>query len=454
MDQTQDLTPNDDLEQQALISGSAFHELHSVLRKRLVQGAILLDPTQPATSQLNSEWGHDISDFNEALKHPLDAHGPRGSRNQSALPSDYVMCHLWRNWFSEIAPWLDKFNGEHIFRDAMPSFAREHSHLRYAMLALSARQLELTQSTLSSGYSLALSQEAVRQLLPHLSIRSVAVVATCVILCLIDSLNCTPDVWQQSLDGCVSLIQALGISGFAGGIEEVLFWTFARMDVGAGLALSRATLTPANFWSLEVDMEGTVGLFKSSNNVEQWSRYSTYLVAMVLDLLAPISTDALQGSARNDPKFRDSWLQIWKHICDWYQERPSQMNAITTVPSSDKSPFPTILLSNPAAVSATQLHHTASILMLQNQPLAVRLNPRPRSILWHARQICGISISNDDHAAWLDGVQPLLIAGKCMSNPSEHRAILELLGRIQRDSGWRTESTVEALKDFWGDLGD
>ena len=39
----------------------------------------------------------------------------------------------------------------------------------------------------------------------------------------------SPQMWRRHLDGCACLIQSLGINGFSGGLEQALFWCFARM---------------------------------------------------------------------------------------------------------------------------------------------------------------------------------------------------------------------------------
>jgi hypothetical protein len=47
-------------------------------------------------------------------------------------------------------------------------------------------------------------------------------------------------------------------------------------------------------------------------------------------------------------------------------------------------------------------------------------------------------------------MQPLWIAGQWMSHPSEHQEILELLERIEKESGWPTQWRADDLKEFWG----
>jgi len=130
------------------------------------------------------------------------------------------------------------------------------------------------------------------------------------------------------------------------------------------------------------------------------------------------------------------------------------MRPVMSFPQTESNPFPTVLYSNPAAMSGNQFYHTTAILMLQHKPHSFQLAPKPRSILWHARQICAISLSNDHHGMLTNSIQPLWIAGQWMSHPSEHKAILEVLDRIEKDCGWGTQWRADDLKEFWGDLGD
>ncbi|KAK7429351.1 hypothetical protein QQZ08_004163 [Neonectria magnoliae] len=456
MEQIQAFTPEGTSEDGIFLPGSAYHELHSTLRNHLIQETRSNAPTRSTTPRFEADSLHDTSttmddDSVEAI--PLPDY-QTSVDSQLPLLSEDEECALWKNYFDEIAPWLDKFDRDRHFQHILPTMTKNHDYLRYSMLALSARQLELKETTLPTDRSLALYQEAIHLLLPDLPTRNTAVIATCVILCVLEMLSCSPKAWRRHLDGCASLMEAVGINGFVGGIEEALFWCFARMDVCGGLISSVKTLIPVSHWASKRTLEADIESFRSTKDFEHWANYAVYLIAHVLDLLAPLPSETLQAPTRNDPKFRARWLKLWKYICDWHHRRPAPLLPTMTIPSSDASPFPTILFSNPSAISGNQLHHTASILMLQNQPPSVRLASKPRSILWHARQVCGISISNDHHGAWTNGIQPLWIAGRCMSHASEHKAILELLGRIERESGWRTRWRADDLKEFWGDLGD
>ncbi|KAK1585498.1 fungal-specific transcription factor domain-containing protein [Colletotrichum navitas] len=458
-------TPEGSYEDGIFLPGSAYHELHSTLRNHLIQEVRSNGPTRHASpASAHTPRRRSGSGFIDASSGPSSS--GEAAEAVDDLSSDHEPpclpleeeCALWKNWVDEISPWLDKFDNQRHFQHSLPTMARSHNHLRYSMLALSARQLELKDKNRPTDQSLALYQEAIHLLLPQLPTRTTAVAASCVVLCVLEMASCSPKAWRRHLDGCASLMEAIGINGFVGGVEQALFWCFIRMDVCGGLISSVKTLIPVNHWASRVDLEADVALFLANPGHDMWANYAVYLCGQVLDLLAPLAKANPGGlffdGPRNDMRHRVRWMKLWKYVEDWHSRRPPEMQHIMSIPSSDTVPFPKILYSNPAAISGNQLYHTASLLMLQNRPASLRLSPKPRSALWHARQICGISMTNHHHGAWTNSIQPLWIAGRCMSHPAEHRAILELLEKIERESGWGTKWRADDLKDFWGDLGD
>ncbi|KAI8293137.1 Transcription activator AMTR1 [Colletotrichum sp. SAR11_240] len=113
---------------------------------------------------------------------------------------------------------------------------------------------------------------------------------------------------DKHLDGCASLMEAVGMNGFVGGVEQALFWCFARMDVCGGLISSVKTLIPVNHWASQIDLEADVGLFLSHPGHDMWANYAVYICAQVLDLLAPLAKANPGGlffdGPRNDMRYR------------------------------------------------------------------------------------------------------------------------------------------------------
>jgi hypothetical protein len=230
-------------------------------------------------------------------------------------------------------------------------------------MAVSARQLERQEDP--NGFlslSLVLYQQAIRYLIPHLGSRSTAVIATCVVLCVLEMLSCSPLDWEHHLDGCAVLLQAVQINGFSKGLEGALFWCFARMDVCGGLISSKETLIPVSSWTA-TDLQSSVQLFKSDIfHYESHAKYSVFLTAHVVKLLSSRHMMASHHhgsvfgpSKPSDEDFDAKWLELWGLLEDWNSYRPAEMYPAFTRHSS---PFPTILFTTPSAISG-MAHHVS-----------------------------------------------------------------------------------------------
>lgn len=137
---------------------------------------------------------------------------------------------MWlKNYINEVAPWLDMFDAQQAFGRKVPMLAKTSAPLTYAILAISARQME-RQKKLGGDYnSLELYQEAIRSLTPQLQARDPNILATCVILCCLEMMSAAPRNWRRHLDGCAALFKSYGIHGFSTGIPQAVFWCYARM---------------------------------------------------------------------------------------------------------------------------------------------------------------------------------------------------------------------------------
>ncbi|TLD05663.1 C6 transcription factor [Venturia nashicola] len=254
--------------------------------------------------------------------------------------------------------------------------------------------------------------------------------------------SCSPKAWRRHLDGCASLMQSLDIRGDAGGAEEAVFWCFARMDLCGGLISLERTLIPVEKWTSDAVTEVMVSTYPRSGEFHDYAKMASNIIARAMDLFSYYhAAEGAFGISGADPLRSEAYGKRWRSLFDdiqeWFTTRPKEMLPIMAMSAKDcGSPFPTILYSNAAAISGNQFAHTAAILMLQRKPRDMVLG-KVRSVLWHARQICGISLSNDHHGAWTNTVQPIWIAGRLMSHPQEHDAIVRLLKRIEREPAGR-----------------
>ncbi|KXS98488.1 hypothetical protein AC578_2603 [Pseudocercospora eumusae] len=437
------------LEDGIFVPGSEFQELHAALRSKIIDTA-----RSTAPSRIGSPDPHHHR-RPELQRSETSESADEESRRLAHLSIDqeYV---LLQNYINEVAPWLDKFDVHRHFELVLPMLAKRHSHLRYSILALSARQIELKARRRDHSCSLALYQHAIHLLSPLLQYRTTEILCSCVVLCVLEMMSCSPKAWRRHLDGCAALIQALGISGGCGGLEQALFWCFARMDICGGLISSERTLIPLANWmgggNIVQDVNMLMNLHK---NFDMYANHIVYLTAQVVDLLC--SSGKWEQRHRNPTHRMDAseylhqWTRLFELLDRWYNDRPEEMKVLLHIMDESK-PFPTLLYGNGPAVSGNQMYHTAALLMLKYKPSGVQFAKKPQSILWHARQICAISISNDNHACWTNCVQPLWIAGQQMSHGSEHRAIIAILARIERELGWATQWRQDDLREYWGEM--
>lgn len=437
------------------VAGSMYQELHTTLRQHVFSTAKSTEASRQQSPSRGVVSDGVVLDSNAAQNVTFSQNrlttDDFGDTEIDLEPGREYQ--LWENWTGEIADWLDKFDTERHFARTLPVMAKTCSHLRYSMLALSARQLERKSRSVPAALTLSLYSAAVRQLIPQLHHKDTFVLASCVINCVLEMMSCSPKAWRRHLDGCACLIQSMNIRADSAGIDKALFWCFIRMDVCGGLISKERTLIPVSDWTSQGDFKKDTIYFLSQDNVDFSAGFSCYLLSCVLDLLfepPSLSSPGPQSPRlRNDAQYDARWKELFAVIEHWYTARPPAMLPIVSQKSREGSPFPTLLFGNGAAISGNQLHHTAALLMLQHIPRNVKRRSE-RSILWHARRICGITVCNAHHGCWTNSVQPLWLAGQVMSHGTEHQVIIDTYARIEKETGWGATWRADDLKQFWG----
>lgn len=151
------------------------------------------------------------------------------TREQTQRENNKKQMIYLKNYVREVAPWLDMFDSQNTFGIQLPILAHDFPALRYAILAISARQMERKNGTRDSFDSLELYQESIRLLSPLLQVQDANVIATCVLLCCLEMMSARGQDWQRHLEGCAALFNAFEIHGFSSGLLQAVFWCYARM---------------------------------------------------------------------------------------------------------------------------------------------------------------------------------------------------------------------------------
>jgi hypothetical protein len=204
------------------------------------------------------------------------------------------------------------------------------------------------------------------------------------------------------------------------------------------------------------DPKNASALFRSCPEADMWANCAVYLVANICHLISlqsSVPLEALDGT--EEASFSQRWHHLWSELQNWSQNRPPELLPLKSPLQSGEdqsSLFPFILFAAPCAISSNQLYHTGCLLLLDICPptLIPSHLGQVGSKLWHARRVCGISLTNDHHGCLNNAIQPLWVAGKLLSHPAEHKAVVDLIRTIETKTGWGGNWRTEDLKEVWG----
>ncbi|KIW04686.1 hypothetical protein, variant [Verruconis gallopava] len=345
------------------------------------------------------------------------------------------------------------FDSNRNFAITIPPLARRSPALLYAILAISARQLELMGGIRNPCDSLELYQEAIQMLKPLLQVRDEDAITVSVILCCMEMMSASGEDWRRHLDGCAALFVSFGVNGFSDDLRKALFWCYARMDL-CGALMSDGTqstlIEPWRWLAPGVSADRAQELFAQHRSPDMHANYAVYLCAKVCELLADRTKYSELGADNgcNDAAYAMRWTALWDDLQAWLDQRPEELLPLQTL---DGKPFPHILFIHWAAISANQLHHTACLLLLDMAPAGSKQSlQKEQLILGYAKRICGISLTNPHQGCINNAVQPLWIAGRHLTHRSEHAVLIKLFKNIEQTTGWATSWRVADLERIWG----
>lgn len=191
--------------------------------------------------------------------------------------------------------------------------------------------------------------------------------------------------------------------------------------------------------------------------------FTTLILAKIVNLL---SEDCHRS---NHPSPSDEYNTLWDNLQVWRAHRLQQALPLLRTDSTLGYPFPTVVYTGDSSAIANTFYHTGCILLLctgQVCHIDTDRETETRNPVWHARELCGLSITNATHAGWVNQVHPLYIAGQVFGSTTgktdavpagkdenyapEKIALLEHLAKIERETGWQTSGRAADLRRLWG----
>lgn len=159
------------------------------------------------------------------------------------------------------------------------------------------------------------------------------------------------------------------------------------------------------------------------------------------------------------------WRQLDLELKTWLAALPQTFTASVSShgPNGPSIASTRVWYTVPMCAATIQNYHMARILLLANRPhvstaAGSTVTARMRSYreiwettIYHGRQICAISLARPPDTVRTHSLQPLFVAGQCLSDDPERQVIIDLLKEIQHDLGWATDYRVRKLEDEWAE---
>ncbi|KAJ8118396.1 hypothetical protein OPT61_g596 [Boeremia exigua] len=311
-----------------------------------------------------------------------------------------------------------------------------------AAMALASRQHDIIRKT-QKDLTLSLYQYAVRSLLYYEPSQcGEATLVCCILLSVYEMFTSDVSEWRRHLKGCMCHLENNDWNGSSPALIGASFWVFARLDMWAAYLNKESTLLPTDGWIRPEDLNSST----MAETAEGYCNLVTLLLARIINLLA----DRCQQNAG----------ELWDEVQQWYSRRPPQLLPVLRTEPSGRNPFPMILHAGNPSICANIFYHTGCILLLRTGRVQSVEDNRIYDPIWHAKELCGTSVTTMSHACWINHVCPLYVASEAFGNVlegeleevhgAEKFAILKHLARIERETGWPTADKASSLRKVWG----
>lgn len=331
--------------------------------------------------------------------------------------------------------------------------------------------------------------------------------AASAILCVYEFLDTSVSEWAQHLNGAKSLlflskervtmfsvsaprssISTIGTS-FVSKARRATFWNIARQDMLAAFinkTRTRLDTEDLSLWKdagLILDENGFIvpsnntrsGYPEDSQSMMREDIICNALVWLMSKLVNFMAASHDLTDHSNPGVHQQTLLDYWNSLVTqfkvWHDGlpvtfRPSARLRPTDTPrqllqGENSFSFTESWYSLPMCASTMQTYHMSQILLLLNKPndtqrgrstVNTHMNSY-QSLLAvcqkHSREIVGISLARSDEAVRIHSVQPLFIAGQCLSDARERHVVLQLLRDVELDIGWASDYRVQQLLQHW-----
>ncbi|KAI4251388.1 MAG: hypothetical protein LQ352_004876 [Teloschistes flavicans] len=338
--------------------------------------------------------------------------------------------------------------------------------------------------------------------------RSDDLLAATAILCEYESLDASTAAWARHLSGTKTLLDVIEVgmmpldlvlspevfttpsrSRKPSQARRAIFWNFARQDLFAAFVNECRTRLDTD----DVAMWRDAGLLLDENALvvpsntpesdlqenDQMKEDMTgnaliWLMSKMMNLICAGATDDSDfprndhfefapPSAIDQQSLSEKWDRLNLEMETWYNGlRETFMPSAIISVRPQGADLTEVWHSVPVCAATVLSWHMAQVLMLVNKPhdlptrrttVAARVNAFrtiQSEIAYHSRQIVGLCLARPEGSVRIQALQPLFVAGQCLTEEAERKVVLDLLRGIERDLGWATDYRVQQLRQEWG----
>ncbi|OJJ50847.1 hypothetical protein ASPZODRAFT_11693 [Penicilliopsis zonata CBS 506.65] len=377
------------------------------------------------------------------------------SRSFLSEPEEVLLMQVF---VEEIGIWMDSMDPMKHFTTILPFHALEEPMLLRAFMACAARHLFLVNPSYGEPKASYYYDAASRDLLNYLQDPdrdSVLCATTAIILNVYEIMSGQEMHRMTHIAGARALIKECQWDAKSPGLGSACFWLNIGIELMSCLHYNWTLAWDPDTWGVDMDMEHAQPSF--AGNEELWTYRVLYICAKIANFRSSIPQFQVLDRSAHDPQLTERFQEwnTYNSWCDqWAKAVPRSMTPLGYIPSwqtSTRSTFPEVWLIKRSSVVARLFYHTARILLAKIHPLESEYSPEMRNIQQiHAHDICGIVAHVKDRGISSISIRCLALAAECLVPREAQQEVLNILDKINRETGWAVETIKAELQETWG----
>ncbi|KIV82255.1 hypothetical protein PV11_04378 [Exophiala sideris] len=356
---------------------------------------------------------------------------------------------LYHHYIVNLSLQFDSCDKFHHFGKEIPKRAAYYPVLKYAIFAVSSRHLCLLRGKKDDesheyvSKCLRILIAALEDPLGHLDENLLAAV---ILLRTHEEMSDNDE--RCHLFGTTRILNSIASFAADGGLRESASWVSLRQHIYICLTSQHPlTINLTNYRDSSV--------FKDTDD-EAWANRIIFLFANILTHVFTLGSDQLSVQ---------QWLELDAELAAWDAAKPWHFSPLYIdqarvfgAPGEASSPWPCLLVCNPAQVVGLQHYHLAKIMLAVYDPRLSKLSfesyrSRRASediVRSNLRIVVGLASSNDHVLTAMFQASHILSAcGMYLTDQAEQDAVVEFLVKMNRRMGWQTSHIVQNLQEQW-----